>query len=198
MKDRKLIFLIGVVIIVVAVITGLMVFRTKVEDKPRTELKFKEIANLKEIQEGLPDFKIDIVGDYLGVLDRNLLEAHGIKVYEFDAGIDNGWDIVTDHYIGVKMDDVVDIMIQDASYLRIGFFSRMPRSVIFTKKEMTENTYLVFSRNGKPIRSDGMLSLLVVDYEYKYSLEDVNKIQIWMYGPGGKTSVTDSNQTDEE
>lgn len=198
MKDRKLIFLIGVVIIVVAVITGLMVFRTKVEDKPRTELKFKEIANLKEIQEKLPDFKIDIVGDYLGVLDRNLLEAHGIKVYEFDAGIDNGWDIVTDHYIGVKMSDVIDIMIQDASYLRIGFFSRMPRSVIFTKKEMTENMYLVFSRNGKPIRSDGMLSLLVVDYEYKYSLEDVNKIQIWMYGPGGKTSVTDSNQTDEE
>lgn len=181
MKNKKTIILIIMTILIIAIAIGTVIFYMKGNEKKGSELNlgFKEVANLKKVSTELPDFKIKIDGAYVGTLDKNLLLANGIEVYEFDAGIDNGWDIVTNHYTGVKFSDVLDIMIQDASFTRVGFFSKMPRYEMFTKGQLTENIYLVFQRDGKPIRNDGYMTLLAVDYKYKYSIEDVEKIYFW-------------------
>ena len=108
MKNNKIVILIIATVLIIVVAIGMVIFYTKKNEKTDNELnlKFKEVANLKKISTELPDFEIEIDGAYVGILDKNLLLSNDIEVYEFDAGIDNGWDIVTNHYIGVKLSDV--------------------------------------------------------------------------------------------
>lgn len=196
MKNNKIVLLIIATILIIVVAIGMVIFYTKKNEKTDNELnlKFKEVANLKKISTELPDFEIEIDGAYVGILDKNLLLSNDIEVYEFDAGIDNGWDIVTNHYTGVKLSDVLDIMLQDASFTRVGFFSKMPRYEMFTKGQLTDNIFLVFQRDGKPIRTDGYMTLLAVDYKYKYSIEDVEKIYFWdINSTNGESSGSNLN-----
>lgn len=177
MKKEKILKILFAIVSIVIVVGIIVAVNMKKDDTSKStaknDLKFKEVANMKESEKELPDFKIDIKGAYEGILDKELLTSGGIKVYEFDAAMDNGWDIVTNHYAGVKFLDVVEIMLQDAPYTRLEIQSSKYRAKVFEEVDIDENMYLVFERDGKPIRKAGTLTMLNTDYRYAYSIEEV-------------------------
>lgn len=101
-----------------------------------------------------------------------------IPIYEFDAAIETSWDVKRDTYVGVKLSDVLNLKnIKD--YEGIEFYGKGGRGVAYSKEELDNSkSYLVVTRNGKDI-GDARVTLLIVDYNYNYSVEDLASMTIY-------------------
>ena len=188
-EDKKhtlktiLIGLAGMVIgIGICVLAAFILVKTYEEESVGDAYK---VTNVKESNIKLPKFDILLDGSYKGSISNEYIEEDKIKVYEFDANIDNGWDIVTTHYVGVKLYDLLDYyQINNVSTLT--FESNDAMSVIHAHSDL-KNAYIVFYKDGTLIGNDSHQTLLVPDMEYRYSLQGLKRIHL----------VTSSNGLDE-
>ena len=136
------------------------------------------VLNIKNYAGEIEDFRIFVNGEYSDEITGEFINNEKIQVYEFDAVINDSWTIHKDHYIGVKLLDVLNK--KGFHYNNITFSTEGLLSVTYTESQITDKTYLVFKRNGKSI-NDGKVALLSVDFNYKYSIENLYKITIQPY-----------------
>lgn len=176
MKGKQTTIIICIIAIILIAVGCIIVFGNKASEKG-FQLNENEIANIKKSDKKLPKFSIQIHGIYSGTITNESLEKEGIQVYEFDAGINNGWDVVTNHYAGVKLKDVLEIA-QIEDFTDIEFNSSNKIFTVYNKEEITDKTYLVFLRDGKPIKEGEPVTLLSADYHYRFSLENVEYIHV--------------------
>ena len=183
MEKKRIIWMVVAIAVVVFLVgIGVTLLQKKNNnDNFSVKLNSKEIKGLKESDKELPDFKITVRGSFDGTIDKKLLDTNGIKVFEFDAGINNGWRVETNHYVGVRLSDVLDIAIQTMPYSRVKFVSQEYRAKEYEEDQISDDMFLVFERDGKPIRKDGYMSFLAVDYDYSYSVEDVVAMEFKTY-----------------
>ncbi len=174
MKDKKNVSIIVVLIVIVIALAGTCIYLLTKNNDDNTvyEGKAHEINNLVETDKKLPTFSVTVSGDYTGLINNQFVKEDSIKVYEFDATIDNGWDAVTNKYVGIRLNDLIKYYQLD-NFTTIDFSSLDDISIKYLKKDITDNTFLVFYKDGKLIDNTGRPMLLAVDYEYRYSLENV-------------------------
>lgn len=180
--------IIVLIVIIILLIIGLIVICGKRETKPVSSLKANEIANIKESSNSIPDFVLVVTGSYNGSITDEDLKEKNIKLYDFDAGLENFWGVDTVHLTGVKLKDVLDAM-QIKNYKEIVFNGTSYRSVTFEEDQITDNAYLVFYNDGKLFDSDTTVSFIAPDYKYKYSIEGITSL--------GFISEYDSDEKDE-
>lgn len=168
--DVVVYFLIFVVIAMV--ISGLVIFSKRdLGKKEKLDLQANEIANIEESSKEIPDFKIDIVGDYEGEINGDLLKEKEVKIYEFDAGIDRGKTVETSKYVGIKLADLLEA-IDVYEYSSLEFSNSEPYASVI--KEVNDKSFIVFMKNDKSTD----ISLLLVDKPYTKSVENVVKLFI--------------------
>lgn len=177
-KNKLLICVVAVIIVAIVVVFCVNKFKSDSNEEVVASLSNHEIANLKEVDTELPEFSILINGIYINNITDKKLKDFGTKIYEFDAAVDNGWEVVTNHYVGVKLNDVLKEYDDMPEYKRIGFASPGSHFVDYKKEEVTDKTFLVFYRDGKPIVEGEAVNLLSVDKEYRYSVENLAMITL--------------------
>lgn len=168
MKNKKWLWIIvALVLIIICIAIGIFYKNNKY-----LYLESHEISDIEKVSIDIPYFTIVVKGLYEGTITNSDLKEKNIQVYDFNAGVFNGWSVNTNKYTGVKLNDVLNAMnINDFS--EIEFQAPGNLSVSYEKNEISTNTYLIFYRDGEFIRSDEYISLLAVDYDYRYSLENI-------------------------
>lgn len=168
MKNKKWIWLIvAVVLVIIAIVIGFFY-----KNNRYLFLESHEISDVEKVNTDIPNFTIIVKGLYEGTITHLDLKEKNTQVYDFNAGVFNGWTVNTNKYTGVKLNDVLNAM-NITDFSEIEFQAPGDLSVTYEKNEITNNTYLIFYRDGEFIRNDEYISLLAVDYDYRYSLENV-------------------------
>ncbi len=151
---------------------------SKVQEENNKVTEKKGITNLKKSETKIPDFTVQLTGLYGGSITNTDLENYNIPVYEFDADIFNGWDIVENHYTGVKLLDILKAM-EIQKYNGIIFDIPGKISVDYSKDEISDNTYLVFYRDGEEIYEGEQASIISFDYDYRYAAQGVANLYFY-------------------
>ena len=99
-----------------------------------------------------------------------------MKAYEFDATVDNGWSIETNHYVGIRVRDAFEYL-SIKEYDEVEFFSKGRVTIVYRASEINDDTYFIIKRDGKLI-NDFALNMISFDKDYHYSLENVVRIGI--------------------
>lgn len=182
--------IIGIIMVTLIVAGGIGIF-IKTKDSrvafANSKLSAKEIANVKEYTENIPDFEITISGAYTGKVTKDDLAKMSILVYQFDAGIDNGWETVTNEYVGIKVKELLDAS-DITDFTEVTFEATNKASITYFKDEITDNMYIVFMKDGKAISDKKTAMLLATDYDYNYSLKELTNI----YVPSNYDNVNDN------
>lgn len=169
-KKTEAIVYILIIFIIALIISGIIVFAKRNEPKKENiALEAYEIANVEEVSKDIPEFKVEIIGDYEGLLDNNILKEKNIKMYQFDAGISNGNQTQTAKYTGFKLADILDA-IDIYEYSSLEFKSDEDYSSVVN--EANDKSFIVFMKNEKEID----ISLLLVDKPYYKSVQNVTRI----------------------
>ena len=139
------------------------------------ESELHTISNIKKYDGEINSFRIFIKGSYIEQLTLDFVKEENIQIYEFDAVVNDSWMIHKDHYVGIKLKDILDK--KEYKYDNIVFRTEGLMQVTYMAEQITDKTYLVFTRNGKSI-GEGRVALLSVDYNYKYSVENLSRMDI--------------------
>ena len=102
-------------IIIILLSTFLIVFLIEgtnylLNNKKTLNLDKYEIANKEEYFDEISDFEIEITGSYEGKINKKTIVENKFHVYEFDGAIYNDWDTITNHYIGIKLIDLISFL----------------------------------------------------------------------------------------
>lgn len=170
MKKKNIL---GIIIatILIAIVVAFIVYRL---NSKGLELKPGEITNIEVSKIEPPEFTLIVKGLYSGTITGADLKNKNVEVYEFDAGMKTSFGETTNHYVGVKLLDVLKAM-DITDYKKIDFGAYGTSYVSHKRNQINEKTYLIFSKDGEEIRRDH-ISLLAVDQEYRYSKEDITKL----------------------
>ena len=133
------------------------------------------VTNIKNYTGEVKPFRIFINGSYTELITLDFVKENNIPIYEFDAVVNDSWTIHKDHYVGIKLKDVLGK--KGYKYDSIEFRTEGLLRVTYAAEQITDKTYLVFTRNGESI-GEGRVSLLSVDYSYKYSMEHLMRMDI--------------------
>ena len=77
-KKTEAIVYILIIFIIALIISGIIVFAKRNEPKKENiALEAYEIANVEEVSKDIPEFKVEIIGDYEGLLDNNIYSPAG-------------------------------------------------------------------------------------------------------------------------
>ncbi len=100
-----------------------------------------------------------------------------LKVYEFDATIDNGWGYVKNKYVGIKLVDLLkSTKITESKTHELTFEGKNRTAITYSMDKINDMTYIVFLRDGKNVDSEQSVMLLNVDKDYSYSLNKLINI----------------------
>ena len=185
-KKGKKIYVIVIIIIIVIllVVLGVSFFKNyksellnKCPEEPAINLEAKKIDNIKAYDGKLSEFYIAFTGLYEYVVTYKDINNSNVTIYEFDANIKTSWEVKRDHYVGVKLTDVLKFKGIN-SYVAMQFIGAGRISVEYLKNEIEEgDVYLVVSRNFESI-NNAKVSLLGIKYNYIYSIEDLTQIKV--------------------
>ena len=104
----KRIIIVIIVLIILLLLLGLILGKKKNEEGGnRGNLTENEISNVEEFSDALPDVSFTISGAYQSKITGKEIKEMGLKVYEFDATIDNGWGYVKNKYVGITLVDLL-------------------------------------------------------------------------------------------
>lgn len=192
-KNQVILILIVVIVILVCVCGALLLGRkTESSDKTYSEVG---VYDFEKSDMTIPKFEINILGDYEGVINEEFLKEDGIQVYEFEGAIDNGWDVVTNHYVGVKLKDVIE-KYQIKNFTSVDVKSLDMITVTYLSYEINDNMFIVFYKDKKTVTEDGRPMLLAIDYDSKFSLYDV--IDMKFFTSASDKVVTDGVEVDKD
>lgn len=171
MKNRTM--TLAIILCVLAI--GIVLVLVPLFHSNENDAKVGEIANLRETEVGdLPDFGIIIRGAYEGMIVNS--DIPKMKAYEFDATVNNGWSIETNHYVGIRVRDAFEYL-SIKEYDEVEFFSKGRVTIVYRASEINDDTYFIIKRDGKLI-NDFALNMISFDKDYHYSLENVVRIGI--------------------
>lgn len=173
MKKSKSVIVILLILIVIIVSTIVIIVLPKKEDNitDQTESKYT-MSELEEVDEIIPDFKIDIVGAYEGTINPSILKEREKKAYKFSTNIVESDSNVSSSYVGFKLSDVLDALdIYEYSSLEF----RNVDSYASKVREVDDKLFLVFKKNDKNID----VTLLRVDRNYDKSIENITDLYIF-------------------
>ena len=180
-KNKSYLIIIIVILILVGVVLCSKEFFSKKDlanETPSTNLEKFAIANETESSKNVPNFTLRLNGVMKGTLSQESVKE--AKYYEFDAGIDNGFEVVTTRYTGLKFKDYLnELGVED--YFKLILVSKNGMMMSLTPEEITDKMYVVFYRNGELISEDQPLSLLNVEKPYSNSLEELYEIRVYRY-----------------
>ena len=169
MKDKK-----NILIVVLTVITSLLLvyaISNVIKNSDSEVIKEKKVMNLKKGDFDYPEFTIVLSGLYEGAINAELLKDEKLSKYEFELGINNTWETVINKYEGSSLMEVFKKLdIKDFSELVVTAPGGIEISYDY---DQLENAYLVYYRDDKQIRDNEEVLLLLPDYEYRYSVENV-------------------------
>lgn len=174
MKNNKSMPAIIGLIILVIILAGVCVFLLTKKEKEVTEYdgKGREVLNIQESTKKIPNFSVNVLGDYTGIINDEFIIEDGIKMYDFEAAVDTGWHIVKEQYTGVRLRDLIKYY-QLENFVSVDFTSLDKITIQYLNSEITDNCFLVFYKDGKLITNTGRPMLLAVDYDIRFSLKDV-------------------------
>ncbi len=181
-KNKNLKAIIGIIAISLIIVGGIIFFVNK-KNNPQlvysnnSKLSAKEVSGVKEYKGNFPEFELTITGSIMSNITNVNLAKMSVLVYEFDAGIDNGWETVTNHYVGIKLKELLDAS-HITEFNELTFEATNYASITYFKEDITDDIYLVFTKDGKNINSDKNVMLLATDRDYNYSLKDVSNIYV--------------------
>lgn len=182
--------IIGIIVVILIIVGGIGIFINKKDSKTaftNSKLSAKQIANSQQYTGDIPEFKITISGGLTGEVTNEDLANMSVLVYEFNAGIDNGWNTVTNHYVGIKVKELLDAS-DITDFTEVTFEATNKASITYFKDEITDNMYIVFMKDGKAISDKKTAMLLATDYDYNYSLKELTNI----YVPSNYDNVNDN------
>lgn len=183
--------IIGVIVIIFIVVGFIYLILNKQTDSKiahsGSRLSAKEISGVKEYKGNIPEFSITISGAHIGEVTNENLSKMSVLVYKFDAGIDNGWETVTNEYVGIKVKELLDAS-DITNFTEVTFEATNKASITYFKNEITDNMYIVFMKDGKAISDKKTAMLLATDYDYNYSLKELTNI----YVPSNYDNVNDN------
>ena len=134
----------------------------------------RKIANIKKYDGDIPEFNIEITGNYKANITKEFFE--NLEISEFSASVADSYGIHDNTYVGIKLSDFMKALNLN-SYTRI-IFGNSERTIGYLNNEIDmDKTYLVFYKDGKLI-DDAKVSLLAVNYVYTYSLINLTNIVI--------------------
>lgn len=173
-KNNKLILLTLVILLLILVI---VLFIIPNKDNSKNENKENKITNVTVSSKDIKDFEIITKGSYVGSITNEIIKNENIKLYEFDGTIFNGWEIKTDHYFGTKVTEILEFLnIKD--FKEATFYSKDNKFVTYQKSEITDNTYLIFTKDDEDIPNIKKGTVLLLDFnkDYNYSIKSLSGI----------------------
>ena len=121
----------------------------------------------------IPELTLEITGRYETTLKLNEITEY-VPVYEFDAGIVDIFGTHINKYVGIKYADLIKYL--NMPYSTITMFVSDRKKVSYRPSEIDyEKTFIVFSMDDKSINTSKM-TLLAVNYNYLYSVENLTSI----------------------
>lgn len=191
-KNKKWIIILCVIFgVLFTSVLGLTVYHNyKLENAPSSESDLKnlqnsvemvanDIINLEEFRGDIPEFGVLLVGVDYYFIDNNFIEENEIKVYEFDGALDNGFDVVKNHYVGIKLLDIIK-MDDFKDFEKVLFASKVDDEeshyVTYDISAVSDKTFIILSRDGKSISNEETVSLISFDYDYRSSIENLTMI----------------------
>ena len=170
-KQIKLIFSILLIILLVGC--------NKCEDKLTNNPNYAstDVGTIKkstEIEAGLPNFEITLLGNYLGNIKKDNLT--GIKTYKVETIIsaNNKYYDVT--FEGIKVKDFIEkVKFNDPNLDTIKFQGDQSVSKTYDFYKIDESFYFIYKMNDKPITVDGDTNKLTM---INLREDSIN----WIYG----------------
>ncbi len=132
------------------------------------------IKETKEVDFEIPDFAIILEGIYDSTItDEDVKE---LKVYEISTVMTDG--VYTDLYTykGIKLIDAFNLF-DYSDYNNLIVKSNGNLQVTYSKEEITDNMYLVFSVDGHMLPAEEPVNLLNPDLNSRYSIGNVVSMQ---------------------
>ncbi len=197
MKNKKnLIIIIEGIIIAVLAIAMIIMCLSKKENKNVPSDKEQSIS-FKESSKELPNFSIQLTGGYEGFITKEYVEEENIKLYEFDATVNNGWNRNTDRYIGYKLNDILNAF-DISDYSSIEFNSSDGVRINFGRYLITDNFFIVFYQNGELIDETTPAMLLTTEYRSNYSVGRLLTMDVRLPAKPGEEPPAPEGDTDNE
>ncbi len=194
MKNKKNIVLLLGIITFIAGCVMLIISFTQFGKKKAEIYDKAEVLNIKQTSQEIPDFSVKVTGAYTGDINKELLSAYNIKVYEFDAIIDNGWDHVKNHYVGFRLLDMLNAFnITDFSSIKFTSGYRIDMTQLHSR--LTNDIFITFFKDGKSIDENFKIGLLNVDKGTRFSLDGIQGMH-FEYVPN--LDDIDNNNKDNE
>ena len=128
------------------------------------------IKDVKEVDYTLPKFVVSISGIYDSTLTNE--DIKDLKTYEIAAVMDESYENEYHTYKGVKMLDILNYYGID-DFNKVYFRASGKLQVEFSKEEITDDMYFVFTKDGKSIKSGESGGLLIPSINARYSITDV-------------------------
>lgn len=175
--DKRIIIVI-IVLIILLLVLGLILGKKKNEEGGnKGNLTENEISNVEEFNDALPDVSFTISGAYQSKITGKEIKEMGLKVYKFDATIDNGWGYVKNKYVGIKLVDLLkSTKITESKTHELTFEGKNRTAITYSMDKINDMTYIVFLRDGKNVDSEQSVMLLNIDKDYSYSLNKLINI----------------------
>lgn len=171
-KENLPVVIATILIIALVIVLIFIIPRDKHSKAKPTNVNYGEVANLKDYKGNVPDFTLEITGTYKGTVTNETLKQLEVPIYEFDANINNGWDLEINHYRGIKLKDLLERM-GFTEYASIKFNAHQHKTVEYNKDVIDDKLYLIFYTDRKASQTDHTLSLLSIDKLYEYSVEEL-------------------------
>lgn len=171
------------IIVVILIVVGIVFFVLGKKDNneigKNSDLKAYEITNLKEYNKEIPSFEFTITGAFESKLTDAEIKKMDLKLYEFDANIDTGWNVVKNKYVGIKVKDLLEeTKIYESTSHELTFEGDNRTSITYDLSKITEKMFIVFLRDEKNINSKQSVMLLNVGENYSYSLDQLVNIYV--------------------
>lgn len=170
MKKTIISVVITAVITIVITLLGVSVYNSTVENKYSKQVDKSGLKEAKEIKGEIPEFAITVQGIYdSSITDKDIKD---LKIYEISAVMTDGVysDLYT--YTGVKLNDILNSFDYN-DYRNITFKSNGNLQVTFSKEEINDNMYLVFSVDGYMLPEEEPVNLLNTELNSRYSIGNV-------------------------
>lgn len=176
---KAIIGIIVVILIVVGIVFFVLGKKGNNDIGKGNDLKAYEIANLKEYDGTIPAFEFTISGAFQSKLTDAEIKKMNIKLYEFDANIDTGWNVVKNKYVGIKVKDLLEeTKIYESTSHELTFEGDNRTSITYDLSKITEKMFIVFLRDDKNINDKQPVMLLNVGENYSYSIDQLVNIYV--------------------
>lgn len=176
--EKQTIFILMGAIIITAVLSILL---TKSYEKYKTQKLISNYNNVTEniginaiqkVDYTLPEFSITVMGSYVGNITNEDLK--NLDVYGMYVTMTNGDTKTLKKCVGIKVKDILSLK-QFTDYNNIIFKSDSGLQVSYTKDQINDNVFLIFTKNDDSVR-DEKVAVLGVDRLSRYSIPNILRI----------------------